>query len=91
MSKETREKMGEVARTARALLNVIAKEDLVVDIDNEVVDLRASLKEFEEHLYGTVADVMAREVRAPTNFLDADTPGDPPIVRSADPDDDIPF
>lgn len=101
MSKETREKMGEVARTARALLDVITNDDSSPEIDAAASVLSAAISEFEEHLFGTVADVIKQYEagRSPRDGLfvtDADGIPEPdlPDVVSApnpDPDDEIPF
>jgi hypothetical protein len=87
MSKETREKMGEVARTARVLLEHLDSDEPFFASAAE--PLRDALREFEEHLYGTVAAVIAQDQASPTP---GEVPADLPDVEPA-PDDpeDIPF
>jgi len=92
MSKETREKMGEVARTARNLLDVISNDDSSPEIDDAADILSAAISEFEEHLYGTVAAVIEKDEAAYVTVAEADAIIDLDAKPApVDPDDEIPF
>lgn len=99
MSRETREKMGEVARTARVLLEIILKEDSSPGIDAGAALLRNAISDFEEHLYGTVAAVIDLDNAEPECLTDPGslaTPGGFTVDEELEAsvkmgDDEIPF
>ena len=69
LSKETRVKLGWIVQNAHALLDAITESDSSPQIYEAITPLCSALGDFEEHLYSTVADVMAREVRAPASEI----------------------